>query len=71
MDYKYIYNEQGEKEAVIIPIEEWENLYKPEIKAGKVPHKKRLTDIIAAAKGSFKTVGEVDAHIKKLREEWE
>lgn len=26
MTYKYIYNEQGEKEAVIVPIDEWEHL---------------------------------------------
>ena len=28
MGYKYIYNEKGEKEAVIIPINEWGNLIK-------------------------------------------
>lgn len=72
MNYKYIYNEQGQKEAVIIPINEWENLYKHENKAGEKPRKKtRLTDMIGAAKGSFNTVGEVDAHINKLRDEWD
>lgn len=72
MNYKYIYNEQGQKEAVIIPINEWEDLYKYKNKAAKKPEKKtRLTDMIGAAKGDFKTVGEVDAYINKLRDEWD
>ncbi len=71
MKYKYIYNEKGQKKAVIIPINEWENLNKHENKAGKKPDKKRLTDMIGVAKGSFNTVGEIDAHINKLRDEWD
>ena len=68
MDYKYIYNEQGQKEAVIIPIHEWETLYERGKDVGK---QNRLTDMIGAAKGNFSTVEEIDAHINKLRDEWD
>lgn len=70
MGYKYIYNEQGQKEAVIVPISEWENLSQSRHKEKKL-EKVRLADRIGTAKGSFHTVQEVDDHIHKLRNEWD
>ena len=66
MDYNYIYNEQGQKEAIILPIKDWENLNEQENKADK----KRLADMIGAAKSRFNSVEDIDAHINKLRDEW-
>ena len=46
--------------------------YKHKNKAAKKPENEtRLTDMIRVAKGDFKTIGEVDAHINKLRDEWD
>ncbi len=70
MDYKYIYNEAGQKEAVIVPIGEWESLRKSEQKVKKA-EKARLADMIGTAKGSFSTVQEIDDYIHKLRDEWD
>ncbi len=53
---------------MIIPIDEWENFYEQEVKAGK---KRRLTDLIGAAKGNFNTVEEIDEHINELRDQWD
>ena len=71
MNYKYIYNEQGQKEAVIIPIKEWERLNEARNKSEKTTDKKRLVDMIGAAKGNYNSIGEIDDHINKLRDEWE
>ncbi len=72
MGYKYIYNEQGQKEAVIVPISEWEILRKSEhTKEKKKPKKTRLADMIGTAKGSFHSAQEVDDHLNKLRDEWD
>jgi PHD/YefM family antitoxin component YafN of YafNO toxin-antitoxin module len=68
MGYKYIYNEQGQKEAVIIPISEWENLTNKEEKKG---NKIRLSDMIGTTKGNFNSIKEVDDHLNKLRDEWD
>lgn len=70
MSHKYIYNEQGEKEAVIIPISEWEKIRKLTHKETKA-EKTSLAAMIGAAKGDFKAVQDVDAHINKLRDEWD
>ena len=66
MDHQYIYNEQGQKKAVIVPISEWEALHKAQ-KHQKV----RLADMIGAAKGGFKSVKEVDDYVNILRDEWD
>lgn len=71
MNYKYIYNEQGQKEAVIIPIKDWENLYQAKDKLVKTTAKIRLADMIGAAKGNYNSIGEIDDHLNKLRDEWE
>lgn len=71
MNYKYIYNEQGQKEAVIIPIKDWESLYQAKDKLEKTIDKIRLADMIGAAKGNYNSIREIDDHINKLRDEWE
>lgn len=71
MNYKYIYNEQGQKEAVIIPIKDWESLYQAKDKLEKTIDKIRLVDMIGAAKGNYNSIREIDDHINKLRDEWE
>lgn len=53
---------EGATVEVIVLVEEPEKLEKP---------RKKLTDFIGAAKGSFANVAEIDAYIRQERDSWD
>ena len=77
MDLQYISNEHGEKTAVIIPIQEWNNLtarhedlkeLSEEVKLVKdIPQKKKPSDFIGIM--SKEEAEEMNDYLKKARGE--
>jgi len=65
MKVQYIYNEEGEKENVIIPYKEWEKI-RPSIE-----RKKKTEFDPDKYKGIYKDLRlNLDEEIKNLRDEW-
>lgn len=79
MDLQYISNERGEKTAVIIPIQEWNNLtakhedlkeLSEEVKSIKgLVQKKKPSDFIGIV--SKEEAEEMQDYLKKARGEWD
>ena len=63
MKIEYIYDENGKKKSVVVPIEIWEEMIK------KQDETLRKRDI-KKYRGILKITG-IDDKIKKLREEWD
>ena len=65
MNVQYVYNENGERESVIIPYKEWKRIL-PTIK------KKEIDFDPDEYKGIYKNLDlNWDEEIKNLRDEWE
>ena len=79
MDLQYISNEHGEKTAVIIPIQEWNNLtarhedlkeLSEEVKIVKdIPQKKKPSDFVGIL--SKEEAEEMQNYLRKARGEWD
>ena len=79
MDLQYISNEHGEKTAVIIPIQEWNNLtarhedlkeLSEEVKLVKdIPQKKKPSDFVGIL--SKEEAEEMQNYLRKARGEWD
>ncbi|GLU53169.1 hypothetical protein [Dyadobacter frigoris] len=79
MDLQYISNEHGEKTAVIIPIQEWNNLtakhedlkeLAEEVKPTEgISQKKKPSDFIGIM--SKEEAEEMNNYLKKARGEWD
>ena len=63
MKIEYIYDENGKKKGVVVPIEIWEEMIK---KQDNIPRKRDIKKY----RGILKING-IDDKIKKLREEWD
>ncbi len=65
MRVQYVYNENGEKESVIIPYKDWEKIH-------STVKKERSADLNPDEyRGIYKDLKlNLDEEIKKLREEW-
>ncbi len=65
MNVQYVYNENGERESVIIPYKEWKRIL-PTIKKGEIDFDPD------EYKGIYKNLDlKWDEEIKNLRDEWE
>jgi len=65
MDVKYIYNEKGEREAVIIPISEWRKI------KHSLEQKSMSSSELKKYAGSITLDADPLSYQKAIRDEWE
>lgn len=63
---KYIYNDRGEKEAVIVPIEQWENLHPDQLVRASKLTPERLEELRQVLEGVFP-----QNYAEEIRKEWD
>ncbi|HEC92191.1 MAG TPA: hypothetical protein ENI51_04230 [Candidatus Atribacteria bacterium] len=63
MKIEYIYDENGKKKGVVVPIEIWEEMIKKQDKISRKGDIKKYRGILK--------INGIDDKIKKLREEWD
>ena len=78
MDLQYISNENGEKTAIIIPIEDWNSItakhedlkeMEEKVSRSEIPLKRKPSDFVGIISGQ--EADEMQQYLKKVRGEWD